>query len=86
VLNSLGRTPVYLQNSPKKRHFFLSILGRNSAVTALAVAVEKLAPVFTPRVFQWKTGYLPFPAAGSSPPTGIILNRVCGNGLKSQDW
>jgi hypothetical protein len=63
VLNSLCRTPVFLQNSPKKRSFFLSILGVNSAVTALAIAVEELAPVFTPRVFRWKTGDLPFPAA-----------------------
>jgi hypothetical protein len=63
VLNSLGRTPVFLQNSPKKRPFFLSILGVNSAVTALAIAVEELAPIFAPRVFRWKTGDLPFPAA-----------------------
>jgi hypothetical protein len=54
VLNSLPRTPVFLQNSPKKRPFFLSILGRNSAVTALAVAAEEFAPVFAPRVFRWK--------------------------------
>jgi hypothetical protein len=54
VLNSLGRTPVYLQNSPKKRPFFLSILGRNSAGTALVIAAEEFAPVFAPRVFRWK--------------------------------
>jgi hypothetical protein len=47
VLNSLGRTPVFLQNSPKKRPFFLSILGVNSAVTALAIAAEELAPVLS---------------------------------------
>jgi len=64
VLNSLGRTLVFLQNSPKKRPFFLSILGVNSAVTALAIAAEELAPVFIPRVFRWKTGDLPFAAAG----------------------
>jgi hypothetical protein len=66
VLNSLRRTPVFLQNSPKKRPFFLSILGQNSAVSALAVAAEELAPIFIPRVFRWKTGDLPLPAAGQS--------------------
>jgi len=66
VLNSLPRTPVYLQNGPKKRPFFLSILGVDSTVPALAIAVEELAPVFAPRVFRWKTGDLPFPAVGQS--------------------
>jgi hypothetical protein len=54
VLNSLGRTPVYLQNSPKKRPFFLSILELSFAVAALAIAAEEFASVFTPRVFRWK--------------------------------
>jgi hypothetical protein len=86
VLNSLPRTPVYLQNSPKKRPFFLSILGQNSAVTALAIAVEELAPIFAPRVFRWKTGDLPFPAAlfnrrlpvAITPPeiTALALNPL----------
>jgi len=58
VLNSLGPTPVYLQNSPKKRPFFLSILGVNSAVTALAIAAEELALVFAPGVFRWKMRWI----------------------------
>jgi hypothetical protein len=49
---SFARTPVYLQNSPKKRPFFLSRLGLSFARAALAVAVEELASVFTPRVFR----------------------------------
>jgi hypothetical protein len=66
VLNSLRRTPVYLQNSPKKRPFFLSILGFNSVRAVQAIAVEELAPVFLTRVFRSKTGDLPFPAPGQS--------------------
>jgi hypothetical protein len=58
-----ARTPVFLQNSPKKRPFFLSILGRNSAVTALAIAAEEFAPVFAPRFFDGKIGDPPFPAS-----------------------
>jgi hypothetical protein len=58
VLNSLRRTPVFLQNNPKKRPFFLSILGVNSAVTALAIVAEELAPIFTPRVFRWKMRWI----------------------------
>jgi hypothetical protein len=76
VLNSLYRTPVFLQNSPKKRPFFLSILGVNFAATVLAVAAEEFAPVFTTRVFRWKTGDLPFPAADQRGQT-IVLPDSC---------
>jgi hypothetical protein len=83
VLNSLGRTPVFLQNSPKKRPFFLSILGVNSAVTALAIAAEELAPVFTPHVFRWKTGDLPFPASKGRIPISRRLFLISCRVMKA---
>jgi len=50
----MARTPVFLQNGPKKGPFFLSNIGSNFSEPALAVAAEELAPVLAPRVFWWK--------------------------------
>jgi hypothetical protein len=72
VLNSLGRTPVFLQNSPKKRPFFLSILGLNSAGTALAIAAEELALVFAHRVFRWKNRSSALSCLSRNPVVGIL--------------
>jgi hypothetical protein len=54
VLNIFCRTPVFLQNSPKKRPFLMSILRYDSIETALNIAAEALAPVFWMPVFRWK--------------------------------
>jgi len=58
----------------------------NDSITYLAKPLLLLARAKGHKFMKCKQCFRKACGGGSSPATGSILNRVCGNGLRNMDW